>query len=164
MLNEQFNSVDTEKYYLHPGYIYASSEKAVISTVLGSCVSICLWDSKNKFGGMNHFIYPKTEEKQSNARFGNISCPYLIKLMMELGTRKEDMVAHVVGGAKNPVIKSNIGEKNIDIATKVLEKYNIKIAIKDVGGQDGRKLVFDTETGEISINRGARVKESDWYK
>ncbi len=163
MLNEQFNLVDTEKYYLHPGYIYASSEKAHITTVLGSCVSICLWDKKKKFGGMNHFIYPKSEGK-NNARFGNVSCPYLIKLMLELGSNKEDLIAHVIGGAKNPVIKSNIGKKNTEMALKVLEKYNIKIAVRDVGGQEGRKLLFDTTTGEIAINKGERVRESDWYK
>jgi chemotaxis protein CheD len=113
---------------------------------------------------MNHFIYPKTDGKKSNAKFGNVSCPYLIKLMLELGSRKEDLVAHVVGGARNPVIKSNIGKKNIEMAVKILHKHNIRMAINDVGGQAGRKLVFHTDTGEISINKGERVRESDWYK
>lgn len=164
MLNEQLVLVDQEKYYLHPGYIYASSEKAVISTVLGSCVSICLWDSRMKFGGMNHFIYPETDGNDRNAKFGNVSCPYLIKMMLSFGSRKEDLVAHLVGGAKNPVIRSNIGKKNVEIATKVLERHNIGVAIKDIGGQVGRKLVFNSGTGEVAINKGERVRESDWYK
>ena len=155
---------DLERYYLHPGYIYANADKAVISTVLGSCVSICLWDSKKMFGGMNHFIYPRSKAEPRNGRYGNISCPYLIKLMLELGSKKDDMVAHIVGGASNPVLKSNIGKKNIEIAEKILIKHKIKVSIKDVGGQMGRKLVFNTETGELLINKGTRIREGDWYK
>ena len=102
---------EVERYYLHPGYIYANSKNAVISTVLGSCISICLWDKKKKFGGMNHFIYPKSKPDEKNGRFGDISCTYLIKLMLELGSNKDDLVAHIVGGANNPVLKSNIGKK-----------------------------------------------------
>ena len=165
MSQAQENTTESiERYYLHPGYIYASSNKAFISTVLGSCVSVCLWDSRNKYGGMNHFIYPKTNDHVRNGRFGNVAAPYLIKLMMELGSRKEDLVAHIVGGANNPVIKTNIGKKNIEMAEKVLSKHNIKVSIRDIGGQTGRKLVFNTETGEILVNKGAAIREGDWYK
>lgn len=155
---------NVERYYLHPGYIYANSNKAVISTVLGSCISICIWDSKKVFGGMNHFIYPKSKEEPRNGRYGNISCAYLIKLMLEMGSKKDDLVAHIVGGANNPILKSNIGKKNIEVAEKILNKHKIKVSIRDVGGQLGRKLVFNTETGEILVNKGAQIRGGDWYK
>ncbi len=165
MIREEYNNIENaERYYLQPGYIYANAEKSMISTVLGSCISICLWDSQNFFGGMNHFIYPKSKKNGNNGRYGDVSCQYLIKLMFQLGAKKENLIAHIVGGANNPILKSNIGEKNIEIAEEILNKYKIKVSIRDVGGQVGRKLVFNTETGEILINKGARIREGDWYK
>lgn len=162
MTSEDYNNL--ERYYLHPGYIYANAEKSMISTVLGSCVSICLWDSKNLYGGMNHFVYPKSKNQPRNGRYGNISCNYLIKLMLELGSNKDDLIAHVVGGASNPVIKTNIGKRNVEVAEKILSKHNIRISIRDIGGHIGRKLVFNTATGEILVNKGANIREGDWYK
>jgi chemotaxis protein CheD len=153
-----------EKYYLHPGYIYASSKKTIITTVLGSCVSLCLWDSKNKFGGMNHFIYPQNRNNESNGRFGNISCPYLLKLMQDLGSQKHDIVAHLVGGANSPIIKSNIGNMNIEIVEKIVTRYGLNVATRDLGGRVGRKVVFNTATGELAINKGASLGDGDWYK
>ncbi len=148
---------------MHPGFIYANAQKSIISTVLGSCVSLCLWDSKKIYGGMNHFIYPKSKRERSG-KYGNTSCAYLIRLMLNLGSNKHDLVAHIVGGASNPILKSNIGKKNIEIAEKILNKHGIQVLIKDVGGQVGRKLVFNTETGELIINKGARIRGGDWYK
>lgn len=155
---------DLERYYLYPGYIYASVEHTLISTVLGSCVSICLWNQKKKFGGMIHYIYPKNHKNEGNGKFGNIACPHLIKLMLDLGSEKSDLIAHVIGGAKNPILKSNIGQKNIEMAEKILNKHGLKISIWDVGGETGRKLVFNTATGELLIHKGAKVREGDWYK
>lgn len=160
----EYGNSDLERYYLHPGFIYASSKQTVITTVLGSCVSLCLWDSRNKFGGMNHFIYPKNRKNESNGRFGNISCPYLLKLMLDLGSNKQDLVAHIVGGANSPIIKSNIGKMNIETADKIVKKYALNISIRDLGGRVGRKLIFNTATGNITINKGVSIGEGDWYK
>ena len=161
-MGDNHNVDNLEKYYLHPGYIYANSEKSIISTVLGSCVSICIWDCKKMCGGMNHFIYPKKKGIR-NGKYGNISCLYLIKLMLNLGSNKKDLSAHIVGGANNPILKSNIGKKNIEIAEKILNTHGINVLIRDVGGQVGRKLVFNTETGELLVNKGSSLRGGDWY-
>jgi chemotaxis protein CheD len=160
----KFENSNLERYYLHPGYIYASSKQTVVTTVLGSCVSLCLWDSRNKFGGMNHFIYPKNRNNESNGRYGNISCQYLLKLMQDLGSQKRDIVAHLVGGANSPIIKSNIGKQNIDVVEKIVSKYALNVEIRDLGGRAGRKVVFNTATGELSVSRGKSLGDGDWYK
>ncbi len=41
-----------------PGQYYAGAEDGLIVTVLGSCVSACLWDPVHRIGGMNHFMLP----------------------------------------------------------------------------------------------------------
>lgn len=134
-------------YFLQPGYMYASHDNTLIKTVLGSCVSISVWDQRKKFGGMNHFIYP-TSNGERSTKFGDVACPYLIKLMKDLGSNVNDLVVHVVGGASSPLIKTDIGKSNVQIAESILEKLGLHIGVWDVGGETGRKVVFNTATGE----------------
>jgi len=41
---------------LNPGDHYATNQDVILSTLLGSCVSACLYDPVNKVMGMNHFL------------------------------------------------------------------------------------------------------------
>lgn len=155
------NSV--ENYFLQPGYIFVSREEYNINTVLGSCVSICLWDSVNEFGGMNHYIYSRSKKGKNNARYGDVSIPYLIKLMVEMGSKNKDLVAHIVGGGYNPILTPVVGEENVEIAKKILNEKKIKISTQDVGGETGRKVVFNNKSGEIMVYKGINVRRGDWY-
>ena len=47
-LKSKWGTVMNKKYYLKPGYIFFSSEGHILETVLGSCVSVCLFDNKKK--------------------------------------------------------------------------------------------------------------------
>lgn len=153
-----------ENYYLYPGYIYASQERLIISTVLGSCVSLCLWDRVNIFGGMNHFIFPQQEKGEKSTRYGDVACMHLLRLMKDLGSRKEDLVVHVVGGAQNTFLNSYIGNKNIEIVQKFLERFDLRPSTFDVGGEYGRKIAFNTATGEVIVYKCARLRGSDWHR
>lgn len=128
--------------------MYASHDNTLIKTILGSCVSISVWDQKKKSRGMNHYIYPTRDGKERSTKFGDVACPYLLKLMQDLGSNIADLVINVVGGASSPVINSDIGESNIQIAQKVLDRYSLSIGIWDVGGVMGRKVLFNTATGK----------------
>ncbi len=153
-----------ENYFLQPGYIYAGHKQIMISTVLGSCVSICFWDRRNRFGGMNHFVYPRRRNNRTSTNYGDIACPYLFKMMKELGSEKNDLDVHVIGGASNDAFSSNVGEENIETAHEFLKKTGFNNAIWDVGGSFGRKVVFDTASGEVLIYKCSNIRGSDWYK
>ena len=151
------------KFFLQPGYIFVSEQPYLIHTVLGSCVSVCLWDSSKKAGGMNHFIYSRTRPGFHNARYGDVSTIYLIRLMLEMGCQKNQMKAHIVGGGHNPELDSKIGDENAIVAEEVLKKNMIEIVTKDVGGQTGRKIIFNNNTGEILVYKGINIRRNDWY-
>jgi len=152
-----------EKYFLEPGYIFVSEQPYFIHTVLGSCVSVCIWDSVRKIGGMNHFIYGRAGEGLYNAKYGDVSTAYLVHLMLKAGCRKYDMKAHIAGGGHNSELNSRIGDENVAVAEEILKKNLIQIMTKDVGGQTGRKLVFNNITGEIIVYKGINVRRIDWY-
>ncbi len=154
---------ELKTYFLHPGYIFTSQEPHLIHTVLGSCVSVCIWDSLKKFGGMNHYIYSKPFDKESNGKFGEIAIPHLIKLMLDMGSKITDLRSHIVGGGENKNFKSLIGGQNAELAEKLLKKYRIEVVTRDIRGEFGRKVIFNSGTGEILIYKIHDIRRDDWY-
>ncbi|MFP4547995.1 MAG: chemotaxis protein CheD [Fidelibacterota bacterium] len=157
---------DDEIFYLEPGFIYVGSEKSAVKTVLGNCVSVCLWDTKLRFGGMNHFVYPYTKDKhKATARFGNIATKTLIKNMIAVGSVSGDLVAQIVGGAsKEDRSRDNLGRENVAVARQVLDRANITIKSEDIGGHLGRKVIFDVQNGQLMVIKVHQIRDTDWIK
>ncbi|MBN2126379.1 MAG: chemotaxis protein CheD [Deltaproteobacteria bacterium] len=152
-------------YFLKPGYILIPRRPTVISTVLGSCVAVCLYDRKTGIGGMNHFKLPRIlDSDATTACYGNVATLALIDMMIQDGCRIKDMEAQVFGGAFNPSISSrNIGEENTRIARRILSRKGIRIVSEDVGGERGRKIVFDTGTNEVVVLKVEKLRMGDWF-
>lgn len=143
--------MEKEVYYLYPGYIFFSKDPYKITTILGSCVSICLWDSKKRVGGMNHYIYANHRKSENKGISGAVSIPYLIKLLIDSGSKIENLEANIIGGASSKLLEPTVAEENIFIAKEILRKYSIKVKSMHTGGFRGRKIVFDNYTGKIDI-------------
>lgn len=154
---------ELKTYFLHPGFIFASQEAHLIHTVLGSCVAVCLWDSVNKFGGICHYILTKSDNKERSGKYGEIAIPHLIQLMLELGSKKANLKAHIVGGGDNKNFSSTVGTENAALAEKLLKKYQIDVLTQDVRGQFGRKVIFNSGSGEILIYKINDIRKDDWY-
>lgn len=151
-------------YFLEPGSVFTCWEAYKIATVIGSCVSVCLTDPVSKISGMNIFAFPKKKGKHSLTKFGNYSVPYLIKTMFSLGVEKKNLQAHIIGGAfSKEHLKKDIGKKNVEMARKILKKYKIPVVNDDTGGIFGRKVLFDTNSGEVLVYKARHIREKDWY-
>ena len=139
--------------FIHVGQIHVDRSPAAISTVLGSCVAVCLYDSGIQLGGMNHYLLPFWNGNGlQSPKFGNISIPKLIEAMLENGASIRRMEAKVFGGAsmnKNVSEAMMIGKKNILVAREILEEYKIKVVAQDVGGYSGRKIQLNLEYGKV---------------
>ncbi|MCX6271088.1 MAG: chemotaxis protein CheD [Bacteroidetes bacterium] len=125
----------------------------MITTVLGSCVSVCLYDKVRKKGGINHFMLPYWNgQGLASPKYGNIAIEKLIQQMTAIGCNKKDLVAKVFGGAN--VLNENysvynIGRRNVDLAMKMLSAHGIRVESSSVLGFRGRKIIFDTYSGEV---------------
>lgn len=142
--------------YLHPGQIYVSSEPAVISTILGSCVAVCLWDPATRVAAINHFLLPKNPTRGTDdARYGDSAMERLVAAMWQHGAGAERVVAKVFGGAcvlRNFENNSrSIGALNVAAARHFLEKRGIEIVAEQTGGERGRKLLFDSRDGSAWV-------------
>ena len=146
---------DPQTYFLLPGALKVSINPMEITTLLGSCVAICLWDKKLQQGGINHYMMPFWNGSGlASPKYGNIAIEKLINSMYYIGSKKEDIVAKVFGGAMvlNTEDKIfHIGERNIEIQEKLLKEQGIKVVAKSLGGNNGRKIIFNTQTGVVKM-------------
>jgi chemotaxis protein CheD len=139
-------------HFLMASSIFAERTPAEVQTVLGSCVSVCLFDTRNCFGGMNHYMLPLWNgEGLATAKYGNIAIDKLLDRLISLGSDKKDLFAKVFGGAEtlgdNAIY--GIGKRNVLIAEDQLAAHGIPILASNVGGKVGRQIVFDTSTGLV---------------
>ncbi len=144
--------VEEEKYYLHPSNLFVSGKECWVNTVLGSCVSVCLYDGKLKVGGINHYMLPFWNgEGLESPRYGNIAINRLIEELVKFGSSRTNMVAKIFGGGKvlNDVNSFHIGERNIAVAYKILGEEEIPVIASSTGGDRGRKIIFNPLTGVV---------------
>lgn len=151
-------------YYLQPGYIYCAKARSTVSTVVGVCVAVSLWDSERRFGAMNHFLFPRVSDpSRATPRFGNVATIELINMMEKAGSRRRDLVAQVLGGGRpRDAVGPDMGAENVAVALEVLGCRNIHIASRDTGGSVGRKIVFDTGTGHLMVLKVHKLRADDW--
>lgn len=155
MMNEDITNIIYEDHYLYPSAIFASKTPFLVKTILGTCVSVCLWDEKMKIGGINHFMLPLWNgEELQTPKYGNIAIEKLILKMQELGASPQDLVAKVFGG-KDPDADTKfsfqIGKRNVRVAIDLLKESKIPIVASHTGNIVSRKIHFYTDTGIVHL-------------
>lgn len=161
------NQAGYREYHLKPGFIFFTVDPTVILSVLGTSVAVTLFDRKGAIGGMNHFVYPHLQpEVQPTAIYARPAMVQLIRMFRQSETDLDHLEAHVIGGAVPEDADDDIREMaqlNIEAAMRMLEHYNIPIAGQEVGGRHGRKVLFNTSTGELVIAKVEKIRKSDWF-
>ena len=142
---------------IHIGQLHASREPVIIETVLGSCVSVCLYDAVERIGGMNHILLPGDADLKhfdASARYGINAMERLINRIAVLGGDRRRIIAKVFGGAHIlPAIShsNGMGRKNTKFVFKFLQMEGIDIVNQHVGGHSTRKVLFHTDTGDAFL-------------
>lgn len=142
------------RVFLQPSAIHASKQPFLATTILGPCIAVCLWDQDHKFGGINHYMFPYwTGEGLSTPKFGNVAIKQLLNKMLSLGASKQNMIAKVFGGVNHSAASTifTVGRQNAELALEILAKEEIRTEAVDVGGDLGRKVLFDSQTGKVKV-------------
>ena len=137
--------------YLYPGELVVSQEPCTVSTVVGSCVAIFLWDARRRLGGMNHYLLPHGEP---SSRYGATAVRALIDKLVALGSEPAALVAKVFGGAHvlgHAAAANHLGKQNADLAFALLQENRIRVLASDVGGTRGRRVVCHTGDGSAWV-------------
>ncbi len=147
---------------IQPGEFYVTKTDEVIATVLGSCISVCLRDSKAGVGGMNHFMLPgdfRVEDifNSQSARYGMYAMELLLGELIKLGGGRENLSAKVFGGGHVLASVSNtntsVPQSNIEFVKAFLSMEGIPVLGSDVGGVHGRKILFIPKTGQVFVKK-----------
>lgn len=145
------------RHFLLPGEWKVVNGPATISTLLGSCVSVCMYHRSLGHAGMNHFLLPYCEEHDAPGRYGDTAIPLMLRSLIRSDAFLQNYVAEIYGGASVLHATSGsgaqIGEKNIALARQLLDHHGIAIAKSDVGGTQARKLTFDTASRTVECVR-----------
>jgi chemotaxis protein CheD len=152
------DGVTRAKVYLHAGQLHAAAEPCEITTILGSCVAVCLFDPVLRAAGANHYLLPlRVGTAHASPRFGNVAIVDLVERMLALGCRARDLRAKIFGGSTLTggarIASQALGEQNIRLARETLAERGIPITAEDVGGDRGRKIVVRTDEGIVFVKK-----------
>lgn len=144
---------DGKLTFVIQGTFYVSSHPdATLSTVLGSCISVCLHDPVARIGGMNHFLLATGRgEDSGHIRFGVNAMEKLINEMLKEGAGRSRLQAKLFGGGRMSANLSDIGKGNSDFAEGFLQNEGITVLSKSIGGNSARRLVFTPATGHAKM-------------
>ena len=143
----------TEGIYLYPAALVVPNPPNLVHTILGSCVAVCLFDTKLKIGGINHYMLPLWNgQGLASPKYGNIAIEKLYTKLINIGSEHKFLIAKVFGGGE--VLETtnnhfNVGDRNIIVAKEMLANLKINIVAQSTGGKNGRKIIFNSGTGEV---------------
>jgi chemotaxis protein CheD len=138
--------------YLHPGQLFAAAEPFAVTTVLGSCVAVCVWDAVAGVGGANHYLLPDgLANGHASLRYGNVAVQRLLERLLSLGARHDRLQSKLFGGAcvldAFRRAETHLGARNVAAGLLAIRQSGIPVVASDTGGDKGRKLIFHTDDG-----------------
>lgn len=160
--------------YLKAGEMHYSRQPSLVVTVLGSCLSVTMYDPKTGTGGICHGLLPECEDKNRCTpgcmqafKYVDCSVRRMIRIFDKAGASRSEVEVKYFGGAdmfarkiEKPGLVS-VGRQNIVTAEAILKREGFTISRQDVGGLRGRKLLFYTHTGDVLLKRLTTVNDPD---
>lgn len=162
--DREFN---TRAVKILPGEFYATADGTAIATLLGSCVSVCLYDKKKGVGGMNHFMLPQllldggrvrcspphtsSCNNPCSTRYGECAFKRILAELATLGA--VSLEAKLFGAGRVMAGVTDIGGKNAAFALGYLRERNIPVVAADLGECCPRKVFFFPATGQAFVKR-----------
>lgn len=140
------------------------SENIAFKTLLGSCVAIMFYDNVKHIKAMNHFLLPKTSSANNDLKYGLFSVETMLNEMYKLGSKKENIVAKISGGASMIDISlssTSIGNKNVNFAIDFCKIENIKIISNHTRGIRSRIILLTNNFETFIKNIEENIKNID---
>ncbi len=161
------NSDRVADCYLKPGDFCLALEPTIIKTVLGSCITVTMWSARMKVGAACHALLPTCREEkeqkclpgtcENSFRFVECVIPDMLRQLQDKGLVASELEVKLFGGADmmmgSLADHQRVGSLNVKMSKIMLARMGLTIKSSDVGGEVGRKLIFDTCNGDVWIKR-----------
>ncbi len=165
---------DLESIYLKPGEFYFGETPVVVSTILGSCVSVTMFHPVSSTGAICHGLLPRCGGKKScdgtcleGFRYVDCSIKRMVRKFDAIGVNRGDIQVKIFGGADMFGVRSEdarsktVGMENVMAAETIIEKEGLTVMAFDTRGIQGRKILFFPHTGEVFLKRLRAAEASD---
>jgi chemotaxis protein CheD len=157
-----------------PGEYYVTRESEVIVTVLGSCVSACIWDPAGRVGGMNHFMLPESGDRDvrgdqiaaatDGARYGSVAMEQLINALLKHGGCRERLRVKIVGGGRVLAGATDVGARNIAFVREFIRNENLTLVGEHLGSIFPRKVCFDPLNGRAQVQEIRSMPKATFFR
>jgi len=132
----------------------------VLTTILGSCVAACIYDTARGIGGMNHFLLPGADPRdRQNIKYGAYAMERLINAVLRNGAQRDRLEAKLFGGASVVRSLSDIGKSNAEFARAFLTDEGIRLSNHCLGGTQGRRVRFWPGTGRAQVLKMSAARD-----
>jgi len=154
---------DIVPFTLKPGQIHLAKKDGFIRTVVGSAVSVCIYDEDLQHACMCHYVFPMPAPGDApSGLYATESLPSMLRTMSGAGSKRRSLMAHILGGASPTAVPDPTAEQNVEAARFILNQNKIPIISEDVGGRVGRKIVFNAENGNVAVVKVRNLRDGDW--
>lgn len=152
------------KVFLQTGDCFFGVQPTLVTTVLGSCLAVTMHAPDHGIGTICHAFLPDSSDKRGGpdpqiCRYVDTALQNMLESLDKIGVPRRDLVIKMFGGSSGIAVQGmessayNIGRRNVEMARKLLKFARLKVLVEDVGGHQGRKLMFHTQTGEVWVKR-----------
>jgi chemotaxis protein CheD len=138
------------RVHVGQGEHYVTGDPGVmLTTILGSCVAMCLRDPAAGVGGMNHFLLPEGPGSGPDAgrRYGAYAMEVLINDCLKKGARRDRLEAKLFGGGRMFDALQDVGRANADFAERFLRDEGIVLVGGSLRGSGGRRVQYWPASG-----------------
>jgi len=136
-------------------FAIGKAPQLLITAGVGSCVVICFHDKEKKVGALLHCMLPSSKEEKLNPlRFANTGIALVLGELEQQGVSKQNLVAKLIGGAHMFKVfdsLSDVGARNVQAVKQILASLGIAISSEDTGGNLGRSIEFNLDSGQVTI-------------
>jgi chemotaxis protein CheD len=137
----------TATYITQGEHAVGNDPEMIVTTILGSCVSICLWDPVARVGGMNHLLLPSLRNDGNALTAGALDMDLLVNKMMRYGAERPRLRAKLFGGSSMLQGRTDIGARNVEFGRDYLRNEGISCDAENTGGTRARRIRFWPATG-----------------
>ena len=154
---EQRTDDDPERVKVGIAEYEVTTSGAVLTTSgLGSCIGVALTDTETGAAGLVHVMLPSADEMDDDnaAKFADSGTELLLEEMEAAGASVRNIEAKIAGGSDMLDFSesgSGIGVRNVEQVRETLDSYNIPIVGEDVGGDHGRSLRLESQSGDLVV-------------
>ncbi|KAA3648425.1 MAG: chemotaxis protein CheD [Chloroflexi bacterium] len=125
---------------------------------LGSCLGIGAYAPAIGVGGLLHAMLPEYSKKEDRLapKYVDSGLLQLIKELEAKGAVREQLHINMVGAANMIEMQGvpnqlKIGERNLEVAYRILNELGLKIQNEETGGTIGRTTRLYVETGAMTV-------------